>query len=393
MDRLDQRTMQHGGSNHARDRVPLQLQIAWPAVWRLLGTLGLVLLAAFAVPPRVACAEAVPDSLIVSYQDGRVPETIPVHRFPEGRYVALTDLGVLTGHGIVWDPETFRGSVQLDSTSVGFLLDAPLLWLGADVLQLSAPVIYREEQVMVPFDLIDDVLVPALGERSHYDASRGLLELGGGEPRLQHIEIAQVSRHLTLSMDPMPNNRMLRWDPSGILSVQIGGVFLPPGYRSPELTARGLDRVEVLGTKRGMEIRLHLVPGWVGARSFRTPEGRLQVEMTQVLRDVETGRFQLLTSYLVPERDGGGPFSAIGCSSRSLPSRPAPISIDSPPSSQTCWRISSGTRWCSCAIVATPGERAEAAAFRSYPGSRREIAGSASGSSPTAEPMLTISFS
>ena len=241
---------------------------------------------------------AAPDSLTVRFGDGRLPEVIPVHAFPEGPYVALTDLGAITGHGVVWDPETYRGSVQVDSTSVGFLLDAPMLWLGEDILQLTQPVIYRDEQVMLPFAIVDAVLVPALGERIRYDAENGVLELGGGEPRLHDLRLEPDTRRLELSLDPMPTGRRLLWDPSGILAVQIAGVFLPPGYQPPDFSGRGLERVEVLPTKIGMEIRLHVAPGWVGARASRSPRGTLDIELTQNARDVDSGRFELLTSYL-----------------------------------------------------------------------------------------------
>lgn len=257
--------------------------------------LGLVGLLA---PDNVAAA---PDSLTVRFGDGRLPEVIPVYSFPEGPYVALTDLGAITGHGVVWDPETYRGSVQVDSTSVGFVLDAPMLWLGDDVLQLEQPVVYRDEHVMLPFAIVDAVLVPAMGERIRYDAETGVLELSGGEPRLRELRLEPDTRRLELSLDPMPTSRRLLWDPSGILAVQIGGVFLPPGYEPPDFSGRGLERVEVLPTKRGMEIRLFVAPGWVGARSSRSPRGTLDIELTQTMRDVDAGRFELLTSYMTPE--------------------------------------------------------------------------------------------
>lgn len=246
-------------------------------------------------------AQAAPDSLTVRYGDGRLPEVIPVYDFPEGPYVALTDLGAITGHSVIWDPETYRGSVQVDSTSVGFLLDAPLLWLGEDILQLAHPVIYRHEQVMLPFAIVDAVLVPALGERIRYESATGILELGGGEPRLHQLRLEPDNRRLRLSVDPMPTGRRLLWDPSGILAVQISGVFLPPGYEPPDFSGRGLERVEVLPTKTGMEVRLHVASGWVGARASRSPRGTLDIELTQNMRDVDSGRFELLTSYLAPE--------------------------------------------------------------------------------------------
>jgi hypothetical protein len=193
---------------------------------------------------------AAPDSLTVRFGDGRLPEVIPVHSLPLGPYVALTDLGVITGHGVVWDPETYRGSVQVDSTSVGFLLDAPMLWLGEEVLQLAQPVVYHNEQVLLPFAIVDAVLVPALGERARYDADTGVLELGGGEPRLRGLRVERDARRLELSLDPMPLNRRLLWDPSGILAVQIIGVFLPPGYEAPDFSGHGLERVEVLPRRR-----------------------------------------------------------------------------------------------------------------------------------------------
>jgi hypothetical protein len=248
-----------------------------------------------------------PDSLSVRFQDGRSALTIPVHRIDRAEYIALPDVGRITGQSFVWDPETYRGSFQMDSTTIGFVLDAPLLWRGSEVLQVESPVVYHDEEVLLPYSLIETLIVPALGSRASFEGRSGRLEIGGPQPWLHGIRLEREGRRLRVVTSPLPRDRHARWDPRGMLSVQMIGVHLPPAYQAPDLGTRGVDRVDVLPTPRGTELRLHVDPGWVGMRVVQSASDAFQIELTQSLRDVEDGRFDLLTSYLGPESGADRP--------------------------------------------------------------------------------------
>ena len=123
--------------------------------------------------------KSVPDTLRVRFLDGRAPRKLATIKRTDGVYIDINDLVPLTGTGYAWDPEAYRGYIDVDSLGVNFSLDTPLFWAGSEVLQLSASVRYADEQLLIPYDFLDRILVPTLGgTREMESKERGTLAGG-----------------------------------------------------------------------------------------------------------------------------------------------------------------------------------------------------------------------
>ena len=98
------------------------------------------------------------DSVRFRPENGRPRESFPVRHDSDGAYLSLGDFGRITGGGYRWNPETWKGSLRLDSLEVGFALDTPVFWVRNQAIQLPAPVRIAEEQVWLPLVLLDGIL-------------------------------------------------------------------------------------------------------------------------------------------------------------------------------------------------------------------------------------------
>lgn len=241
----------------------------------------------------------VPDSLHLSFRDGRAPRAIAVWKRRDGVYLDINDLVPITGEGYTWDPESYRGHIQIDSLGVNFTLDTPLFWAGSQVHQLSAPVRYADERLLVPYDILERIIVPTLGARAAWNAKDGTLRLTPPEPWLRTLEITRENDRLLITVGPSTETtHRLRWDPQGRLELQVRGLALPPDFGTPRFQVAGLERVDVRPTLEGFQVLATVDAGWIGARSRVFPEAStFRVELTTSIDAVEKGDFELLTAY------------------------------------------------------------------------------------------------
>ena len=251
---------------------------------------------------------SLPDSLEVRFGDGRSDLLLPVHKRSDGAYLRAGDLGRICGRGFVWDPDTYRGRIDVDTTSVSFLLDSPLFWTQEEILQVAERTVYEDNQLWLPLSLLDAVLAPTYGERMVWDRKRGQLSLAAPRPWLDDLEFDRSGNTLDISIRPLPEgDYRMRWDPLGELVVEIRGLRLPPGQTQPTFSDRDVRGVRLEARPGGMAVRVSVAPGWVGAR-IQERDGELRVGMTQILRDVQRGEADLLTSFhppSVPDRAWG----------------------------------------------------------------------------------------
>ncbi len=247
------------------------------------------------IPESVA---RIPDTLEVRFGDGRLPLKAPIRKRADGAFLRLGDVGRICGQGFVWNPDTYKGRIDVDSVSVSFLVDSPLVWTRREMLQLPSNVVYAENQMWIPLDFIPDVLLPIVGERMIYDDARAQLLVGAKQPWIQDLEFDRSGKRLEVRIRPRPaRDYQLLWDPAGELLIDVHGLHLPPGYNAPRFRDRGVRDVSVEPTGSGFRVRLELDPVWVGAR----PENRdedLHISLTQNIQDVKKSDYSLLTSYL-----------------------------------------------------------------------------------------------
>ncbi len=257
-------------------------------------------------PYRNSAAEGALDSVRILFADGRAPLNARVNRGPDGPTLSLGDLGRIAGSGFRWDPETWRGSFTIDSTDVAFVLDTPIFWVRSEAIQVPSPVRYVDETVQMPLAVIDGILAPMLGNRCRWDPVTGVLALGGPAPRVDVVALSGAAGAAALTLSPVGDHPLLvRWDPAGVLEVEVKGVHLPPGPVRAEGGATGVEVAGVRPTDDGFLVRLRLDPGWLAVRirSGRVPESRV-VELTSRVTDSERGGFEVLGDYLTPRLPG-----------------------------------------------------------------------------------------
>lgn len=244
----------------------------------------------------------VPDSIEVEFGDGRPAVSFAVYKTGEGPYLDLADLARITGGDYVWDPETYRGALGVDSVEVSFTLDAPLFWVPDNVVQTPNPVRYEGESVRLPYAALDQVILPLLGERARWDPKTGRMRIAGPRPWLEKIELDRERSRVRLRVSPLGAwSHRVRWDPSGLLTLEIRGLYLPPDFQPPSPRVRGVEHLRVLPTPSGLVATLFLEPGWSGVRSREeTGEGLFSVELTKSMQEVDRGSFDLLSSYQRP---------------------------------------------------------------------------------------------
>lgn len=259
-----------------------------------------------------AAAESRLDSVLVRYADGRKAEALAVHQRSEGAYLTLGDFGRIAGNGFRWDPETWRGSLRVDSVDVRFVLDTPIFWIGDEAVHIPAPVRYADEQVLVPLGLIDAIFVPVLRERCSWDPATGNLRLAYGKPWLETVELNGGRLSASLVLGPVRENAIrFRWDPTGWLHIELRGTHTAP--EPPRVPGRvdGIEIVSLTSTSRGCEVVLRLDPQWVGIRTREGRGSQAVVDFTARESDTERGRFEALGSYLDP-RGARGPATGPG---------------------------------------------------------------------------------
>jgi hypothetical protein len=253
-----------------------------------------------------ALVESRLDSVRVDHGDGRPTESMAVYREAEGPYLAVGDFGRV-GDGFRWNPETWRGSLRLDSTEVGFALDSPVFWVRGAPVQTPVPVRYRSGTVLLPLSFIDAVLVPLLGERCDWAPSTGRLVMAGPPPWITTLALEGNEPTASLSIGPVSEEALrLRWDPQGILLVEVRGVRLPVDRRTVSGRAEGVETAWVRCTGRGTEVALRLDRRWSAVRLRSDRGGGVRVEWTTRVREVQVEGFQPLGTYAVPVRSGRG---------------------------------------------------------------------------------------
>jgi hypothetical protein len=248
------------------------------------------------------------DSVRVDHGDGRPTESMAVYQEAEGPYLTVGDFGRV-GDGFRWNPETWRGSLRLDSTEVGFALDSSVFWVRGTPVQTPAPVLYRSGTVLLPLSFIDAVLVPLLGARCDWVPSTGRLVIAGPPPWISTLALEGNEPTAWLSIGPVSEEALrLRWDPQGILLVEVRGVRLPVDRRTVSGRAEGVEVAWVRCTGRGTEVALRLDARWAAVR-LRSGGGGVRVEWTTRMREVQVEGFQPLGTYAVPARSGGRSFA------------------------------------------------------------------------------------
>ena len=246
------------------------------------------------------------DSVRVEHGDGRPTESMAVYGETEGTYLAVGDFGRV-GDGFRWNPETWRGSLRFDSTEVGFALDSAIFWVRGTPVQTPAPVRYRSGTVLVPLSFIDAVLVPLLGARCDWVPSTGRLVIAGPPPWISTLALEGNEPTASLSIGPVSEDALrLRWDPQGILVVEVRGVRLPVDRRTVSGRAEGVETAWVRCTGHGTEVALRLDGRWAAVRLRSDRGAAVRVEWTTRVREVQVEGFQPLGTYAVPTRGGEG---------------------------------------------------------------------------------------
>lgn len=239
------------------------------------------------------------DSIQVRFGDGRRDMVVRVVQRPEGAYIPLPDLGRISGGGFKWNPEMWRGSVWIDSTEVILVLDTQVFWVQGTPVQLPAPVRYALEQVWIPVGFLEGILLPLMGGRAIWDPIRGVLSIQARGSFLRPISVTEGAGTAALAFQPVGDDSLrLRWDPVGLLHVEIHGASLPLDFAPPPDLPEGIRLARYHRLPSGTEFVFDVEPSWLGVQRERDRGGAEFVRLTGRSRDITHGPFEPLGYYL-----------------------------------------------------------------------------------------------
>lgn len=253
--------------------------------------------------------QAPPGSVVVVPGDGRDPQTVPRVENSALDYVPLGAFARAIGARFGWDPYSYRGWIETDSTRTRFTLDSPIVSHGAEVLQLGSPVAYAEQGPLLPTDFLR-----LLSERWHggrvaaWRPGPGLFYWGADAFAFRDLRIHTIGRRTTLRVpSPRVPGASILWSSSEGLEVVLDGATAhPESLRIPE--PHGLIRsLDVAGAPSGCRIRVGVERAALGVdTSFDEKNGAWELTLTSSADDVARGGFLLLRPADRPRPGGGG---------------------------------------------------------------------------------------
>lgn len=248
---------------------------------------------------RNAVLHAGLDSIQVRFGDGRPSFAARVVQRPEGSYISLPDMGSICGGGFQWNPETWRGSIWVDSSKVLLVLDTQIFWVEGTPVQLPAPVRYAQEQVWIPAGFLEGIFLPLMGDQAAWDPQRGRLTIRPPGRLLQPITWTESAGSIVLSFTPVGEDSLrLRWDPIGELHVDVRGTSLPPDFLPPQDLPEGIRLARFDRTPSGAGLVFDVAPVWLGIMPESRRGGVQNIRLTRRSRDITRGQFAPLGTYL-----------------------------------------------------------------------------------------------
>ncbi|MFB3907068.1 MAG: hypothetical protein ACE15D_01590 [Candidatus Eisenbacteria bacterium] len=235
--------------------------------------------------------------LLIVPGDGRPAQPVPRYERDGVEFVPLASLARALGLPYSWDPYSYRGWVQVDTTRIGFVLDSPVLLRGVRAAQLDAPVSYGGPGVLMPVDLL------ALLSRDWSDLrpaswapSEGRFVWGGPSPHFRELRLAEVGHRGVLRISgPAPRRSSILWAAGSGLEVILDGISPHPESLAIAGPRSILSIREVEGWANGTRIALDVGPTAVGVSSrYDDHEQAWELEVTESQQEVDRGSFRPL---------------------------------------------------------------------------------------------------
>jgi hypothetical protein len=244
-------------------------------------------------------------------QDGRAPQPVRIIQVDESPYVSLLSLARALGVRFSWDPFTYRGWIECDSTRISFAMDSPFLMQGNDGWQADQPVRYTENGVLLPLDALSGLAERwGPGHRVRWDPESRHLVCGDAMlASFRQVRLTQVGHRTTLRIPGKGAPRSaMRWSPVAGLELLLDG--WAAAAESLAIGApRGALAVESVASRPGgSRIRVAVSPEAVGASTrYDTREQAFELTTTTSRDEVLRGGFRPLGRTPFPPSRLDGP--------------------------------------------------------------------------------------
>jgi hypothetical protein len=140
------------------------------------------------------------------------------------------------GASLVWDPLGFAGEIRLDTLACRFVVGGEVFHCGERAVQLSAPILYLTNRLLLPLSFVPRVVVACLSDRFVFLPDSLVLAQRPRGPTCSGMRIQLVRDRTYLRWDLTREPQVTLWtDGAARLIVDLPGVFVDPlACPSPE---------------------------------------------------------------------------------------------------------------------------------------------------------------
>jgi len=259
---------------------------------------GLLLLVVWLLPGLPAGATEFSDHdsvLIVLPHDGRTPQEVPIFSVGEAAYCPLTSLARALAVPFSWDPYTYRGWIETDTTQTLFTLASPILTHAREGTQLERGIGYGESGVLIPLDYLGLLEQRWNGGRTvRWDRREATFDWGSRVQSIERVHTTQIGHRTTWRFASLvPPRATVLWSYLGGVDLLIDSLTIDPESLAIG-SGRGLLAVRSVrerfgGCRIGFDAAAHVV----GVRSgYDAEEKSWRLMATTSMEEVRRGGFE-----------------------------------------------------------------------------------------------------
>ena len=205
-------------------------------------------------------------SLGVIFADGRAARWDELVVLGDEPYWPLEECCAALHLTLFWDPALLRGRLERDSLSVRFAVGAEFLHCGETAIQMTGPVIYAENRLLLPLSGLARLVEQFLSDRYAFDARSLILREKPLGPRIGEVEFQHVGGRTYIRWSlPREPQADLSSDGARALRVDLPGLFVDPAAPPAPNPSGGMCLDAILADGTGTTFVFHAdhaIAGW-----------------------------------------------------------------------------------------------------------------------------------
>ncbi len=227
-------------------------------------------------------------ALGVVLSDGHAARWDPLSSYLGQLYWPMEMACSALGASLIWDPESFRGRLLIDTLNLGFVVGGEVIHCADSALQMSAPVLYIDNRLLLPVEALALIVPPFLSDRFTYQRDPHRLIQKPTLPVIEGLGIEDEAGRTVLRwhLPARPQARLLT-DGVHALVVELPGMQVDPLH--PPRPAAGVQAClyAIEQSREGARFTFHVAPSVLGWRSLWRAERReFHVSLTSQAEDL-----------------------------------------------------------------------------------------------------------